>query len=116
MKNIKAHVTIPGLTVKAILVGSAVALTFMLATGRNVPTNFLVGFAALVFFAQFLNMMLGMNPLGMIIGMIVSVFALIMLKTLYSFPTSWLGVFFTNSMVVIAPVIAGIDIIRDLID
>jgi hypothetical protein len=116
MKNIKAHVTVPGLIVKAILVGSAVALTFMLATGRTVPTNLLVGFTAIVFFSQFLNMMLGMNPLGMIIGMIVAVFALVMLKTLYSFPGSWLGGFFINRMIVIAPAIAGIDIIRDIID
>lgn len=116
MKNNKAHLNAPGLLVKAVLIGSAVVITFMLATGRGVPTGWIAAFAAMVFFAQFLNMMFGMNPLGMIIGMVVSVFALIMLKTVYSFPGSWLGQFFITNTVYIAPTIAGIDILRDVID
>jgi len=116
MKNRKAHINAPGLIVKAVLILSAGILTFFLATGKSVPSNAIAGFAALVFFAQFLNMMFGMNPLGMIIGMIVSLFALVMLKAVYSFPASWLGRFFISNAISIAPTIVVIDILRDVID
>jgi hypothetical protein len=88
----------------------------MLATGRPVSLGILVAFSAMLFFVQFINMMLGMNPLGMIIGMFTSIFALLMLKTLYSFPASWLGRVFINNMIYIAPTVAIVDVLRDLVD
>ena len=116
MKNIKAHLNIPGLIVKTVLIGSAVVITYMLATGKTVPNNAIAAFAAIIFFAQFLNMMFGMNPIGMISGMFIALFALIMLKAVYSFPDSFVGQFFITNAIYIAPTIVAIDIIRDMID
>jgi hypothetical protein len=116
MKNKKAHINAPCMIMKAILILSASYLTFMLATNRAVPTQMIAGFAVIIFFAQFINMMFGMNPLGMIFGMFIALFSLIMLKTVYSYPSSGIGQFFIRNTLYIAPTVVIIDILRDLID
>ncbi|MFH1450796.1 MAG: hypothetical protein ABIF92_02345 [archaeon] len=116
MRNNKAHLNAPGLIVKTMVVGSAGILTAMVIMGKNVPSTTIAGFAALIFFAQFLNMMFGMNPLGTITGMIVALFALVMLKAVYSYPDTAFGQFFVTNITIIAPTLAGIDIFRDIID
>jgi len=116
MKNNKAHLNIPGLIVKTMVVGSAGILTTMVIMGKNVPSSAIAGFAMLIFFAQFLNMMFGMNFIGMIAGMIVALFTLIMLKAVYSYPDTIFGQFFITNITIIAPTLAGIDILRDIID
>jgi hypothetical protein len=60
--------------------------------------------------------MFGMNPIGMISGMFVALFALIMVKAVYSYPSTAFGKFFINNLIFIAPTFAVIDIIRDIID
>jgi len=116
MKNKKAHLNAPCMIMKAILILSASYLIFMLVTNKPVPTQMIAGFATIIFFSQFINMMFGMNPIGMISGMFIALFALIMLKTVYSYPGSGIGQFFIRNTLYIAPTIVIIDILRDIID
>lgn len=116
MNTKKASASVPGIITKAVLCIAASVFVVLALSGMEISPKAVAGFAFLVFIIQFIDTMLGSNPIGMVMGAVVSIFCLIILKTTYSYPHSWLSEFFVSNIIVIAPAMALIDILRDIID